>query len=113
MNCRDSRAVGGRATGFTLLEVLLAVTILGMAYLAIMQNFSMSLQNIERLDRGGSKLFMAQLELEKHFLVRNLGEEVAGEIFVEGGKYMIMLSGILTILLEVCKRPERKTEYGF
>jgi prepilin-type N-terminal cleavage/methylation domain-containing protein len=89
--------------GFTLLEVLLAVTILGMAYLAIMQNFSVSLQNIERLDRHGDQLFSAQLEMEKHFLVRNLGEEVTGEIFVEGDKYMIMLvtddeSGKLTTL---------------
>jgi prepilin-type N-terminal cleavage/methylation domain-containing protein len=89
--------------GFTLLEVLLAVTILGMAYLAIMQNFSVSLQNIERLDRHGDQLFTAQLALEKHFLVRNLGEEVTGEIFVEGDKYMIMLvtddeSGKLTTL---------------
>ena len=89
--------------GFTLLEVLLAVTILGMAYLAIMQNFSVSLQNIERLDRNGDQLFLAQLALEKHFLARNLGEEVAGEIFVEGDRYMIMLltddqSGKLTTL---------------
>lgn len=90
MSCRE-RVV--RDGGFTLLEVLLAVTILGMAYLAIMQNFSVSLQNIERLDRNGGQLFMAQLEMEKHFLVGNLGEEVGGEIFVEGGKYMIMLTG--------------------
>ncbi len=90
MSCREGIVPDA---GFTLLEVLLAVTILGMAYLAIMQNFSVSLQNIERLDRNGGQLFMAQLEMEKHFLVRNLGEEVAGEIFIEGGKYMLMLTG--------------------
>ena len=100
MSCRGGIVKGA---GFTLLEVLLAVTILGMAYLAIMQNFSVSLQNIERIDRNGSQLFMAQLEMEKHFLVRNLGEEIVGEIFVEGDKYMIMLltddeSGKLTTL---------------
>ncbi|MEN8134912.1 MAG: type II secretion system protein [Thermodesulfobacteriota bacterium] len=99
MSCREGV---GQSAGFTLLEVLLAVTILGIAYLAIMQNFSMSLQNIERLDRNGGQLFMAQLELEKHFLGHNLGEEVAGEVFVEGGKYMIVLaedeSGKLTTL---------------
>jgi type II secretion system protein I len=103
MNCRGGGIVKGGGAGFTLLEVLLAVTILGMAYLAIMQNFSMSLQNIERLERNGSRLFVAQLEMEKHFLARNLGEEVTGEIFVEGGKYMIVLltdeeSGKLTTL---------------
>lgn len=103
MSCRGGGIVEGGGAGFTLLEVLLAVTILGMAYLAIMQNFSMSLQNIERLDRHGGQLFMAQLEMEKHFLARNIGEEVTGEIFVEGGKYMIILltdeeSGKLTTL---------------
>ena len=76
--------------GFTLLEVLLAVTILGMAYLAIMQNFSVSLKNIERLERNGDKLFVAQLEMEEHFLARNIGEKVAGEIFAEGEKYIVM-----------------------
>ncbi len=103
MSCRGGGIVKGGGAGFTLLEVLLAVTILGMAYLAIMQNFSMSLQNIERLDRHGSQLFMAQLEMEKHFLARNIGEEANGEIFAEGGKYMVMLltdeeSGKLTTL---------------
>ena len=103
MSCRGGGIVKGGGAGFTLLEVLLAVTILGMAYLAIMQNFSMSLQNIERLERNGSQLFMAQSEMEKHFLARNLGEEVTGEVFVEGGKYMIIQltdeeSGKLTTL---------------
>ncbi len=90
MSCREGVVRDG---GFTLLEVLLAVTILGMAYLAIMQNFSVSLQNIERLDRNGGQLFMAQLEMEKHFLVGNLDEEVGGEIFVEGVKYLVMQTG--------------------
>ena len=103
MSCRGGGIVKGGGAGFTLLEVLLAVTILGMAYLAIMQNFSMSLQNIERLERNGGQLFAAQLEMEKHFLARNLAEEVTGEVFVEGGKYMIILltdeeSGKLTTL---------------
>ena len=74
-----------------MLEVLLAVTILGMAYLAIMQNFSVSLQNIDRLDRRGGQLFAAQLAMEKHFLTRDIEEEVTGEIFAEGSKYLLML----------------------
>lgn len=103
MSCRRELITKDRIAGFTLLEVLLAVTILGMAYLAIMQNFSVSLRNIERLDQKGSQLFLAQLELEKHFLGRNVGEEVSGEVFVEGSKYMVMQitdeeSGKLTTL---------------
>ena len=80
MNCGEGEFIKG-SSGFTLLEVLLAVTILGMAYLAIMQNFSMSLKNIERIERNGEKFFAAQLEMEKHFLVRNIGEGVDGDIF--------------------------------
>lgn len=89
MSCRGN--ICKDSSGFTLLEVLLAVTILGMAYLAIMQNFSMSLQNIERLDRRGSQLFSAQLEMEQHFLARNIDEEITGEVFAEGSKYLLML----------------------
>lgn len=81
----------GTGDGFSLLEVLLAVTILGMAYLAIMQNFSVSLRNIERLDRNGEKFFAAQLEMEKNFFAANIREKESGEIFAEGEKYMVML----------------------
>ncbi|MDF1577183.1 MAG: type II secretion system protein [Desulfobulbales bacterium] len=79
-----------KGAGFTLLEVLLAVTILGMAYLAIMQNFSMSMRNIERLVRNDATLFAARNELEKHFLVDDIGEDVVGEVFAEGNKYVVM-----------------------
>jgi prepilin-type N-terminal cleavage/methylation domain-containing protein len=76
--------------GFTLLEVLLAVTILGMAYLAIMQNFSMSMRNIDRVARNDEQLSAARQELEKHFLASAIGEDVAGEVFAEGNKYVVM-----------------------
>lgn len=89
MSCRGNICQGSR--GFTLLEVLLAVTILGMAYLAIMQNFSVSLQGIDRLDRRGGQLFSAQLEMEQHFLARNIDEEATGEVFAEGSKYLLIL----------------------
>lgn len=91
MSCRPDRMGPREAAGFTLLEVLLAVTILGMAYLAIMQNFSVSMQNIARLDRNGRRLFAAQVELERNFLARNIGEEVAGEVFVAGDKYKVVV----------------------
>jgi prepilin-type N-terminal cleavage/methylation domain-containing protein len=92
MSCRPGRnGKSGAPAGFTLLEVLLAVAILGMAYLAIMQNFSVSMKNIERLDRNGRRLFAAQTEMEMNFLARNISEEIDGEIFVEGGKFKVVV----------------------
>ena len=77
----------GRAErGFTILEVLVAVMILGMAYLVVLQSFSLSMRNIERIDRNGSSRFEAMLNMEKHFLSANIeedGEEVEGEVYVE------------------------------
>jgi len=91
VNCRTGINVVDETAGFTLLEVLLAFAILAIAYLAIMQNFSVSFQNISRLDRHGSQLFSSVLELEKHLLVVNIGEDVSGEIYVEGEKYMVVV----------------------
>jgi len=77
--------------GFTLLEILVAVAILGMAYLVLLQNFSISLQNIERLERNGMRLLSAQLEMDRHFITENIDEEPTGEIFVEDGRYKVLL----------------------
>ncbi|MBU0482373.1 MAG: prepilin-type N-terminal cleavage/methylation domain-containing protein [Proteobacteria bacterium] len=80
------RSSTGNMAGFTIMEVLVAVTILGMAYLVILQSFSLSMQNIGRIDRSGSSRFEAMLEMEKHFLditSDEEGEEAEGEIFVE------------------------------
>lgn len=85
---------GGRKdapAGFTLLEILVAVTILGMAYLVILQNFSMSLRNIERIEVTGGRNFASELEMEKHFMAHDVGEEVDGEVFVKGGKYQVVM----------------------
>lgn len=80
-------------TGFTLMEVLVAVTILGMAYLVILQSFSLSMRNIDRIDRSGSSKFGAMLEMEKHLLADNMGEngeEVEGELYVEDSSMRVM-----------------------
>lgn len=78
--------------GFTVLEVLVAVTILGMAYLAILQNFSTSLSNISRVERNSERFLATQLEMDRYFLADNLDQdEVDGEIYVEGIKYKVLL----------------------
>ena len=86
-----SNSAGKKAAGFTLLEVLVAVAILGMAYLVILQNFSISLQNIDRLERNGMRLLSAQIEMDKHFVIENFEEEAGGEIYAEDGAYKVML----------------------
>ena len=87
----ENREAKGTVAGFTLLEILVAVAILGMAYLVILQNFSVSLQNIVRLERNGMRLLSAQLEMDKHFVTEDIDEEPAGEIFVEDGGYKVLL----------------------
>ncbi len=87
----EKRGAKESSAGFTLLEVLVAVAILGMAYLVIMQNFSLSMQNIIRLERNGMRLLAVQLEMDKHFILENIDDEPAGEVFVEDGGYKVLL----------------------
>ena len=75
--------------GFTLIEVFAAVIILGLAYVAILQSFSVSLTNIDRLDRSASLLLNDVLEFERLLLPGEDEEE--GEVFLEGDKYKLIL----------------------
>jgi prepilin-type N-terminal cleavage/methylation domain-containing protein len=51
--------------GFTLIEVLAAVVILGLAYVAVLQNFSMSLRNIVRIEQANSATLRDMLAFEE------------------------------------------------
>lgn len=77
--------------GFTLIEVFVALIILGMAYVAVLQNFSVSLTNIDRLDRSASRLFDDVMEFERLLRPDEDEEEETGEVFLEGGKYRLIL----------------------
>ena len=82
--------------GFTLIEVFAAVIILGLAYVAILQSFSVSLTNIDRLDRSASLLLNDVLEFERLLLPgedeeEGEGEGEIGEVFLEGDKYKLIL----------------------
>lgn len=80
--------------GFTLIEVFAAVIILGLAYVAILQSFSVSLTNIDRLDRSASLLLNDVLEFERLLLPgedEEEGEGEIGEVFLEGDKYKLIL----------------------
>ncbi len=47
---RQSSGISRGEQGFTLLEVLIAVVILGLSYVAVLQSFSLSMRNIVRIE---------------------------------------------------------------
>ena len=70
------------------MEVLVAVAILGLAYVAVLQNFSLSLGNITRLSGYRENLLHTTLELEKELV---LSEDVDDkETFMEGSRYRLV-----------------------
>ncbi len=77
--------------GFTLMEVLVAVTILGLAFMVVMQNFSVSLGNIVRIERAFDQDYSAMLRLER-LLIPGLDKDPAtGTVFVRGRRYQLVL----------------------
>lgn len=71
--------------GFTLLEVLVAVLILSLAYVAVLQNFSQSNTNIFRLEKGRATDLREALALEQQLR----GDNLAGEVLVLGQKFVL------------------------
>jgi prepilin-type N-terminal cleavage/methylation domain-containing protein len=95
--------------GFTLIEVLAAVVILGLAYVAALQSFSLSLKNIHRLEAKRSEIADALLAFEEksRFTGESDDEEevVEGVVFLEGHKYNLVVitddsAGFTTMTLE-------------
>ena len=95
--------------GFTLLEVLVAVVILGLSYVAILQSFSLSLRNISKIETQRANTFeeLSNLIQEARFSGDTDTEdtEAAGEDFIEGHKYRLVLvtsesGGMETLRLE-------------
>lgn len=74
-----------RQQGFTLLEVLVAVLILSLAYVAVLQNFSQSNANIFRLEKGRATDLHEALALEQQLR----GAGLAGEVMVLGQKFVL------------------------
>ncbi len=112
-----------RQRGFTLLEILVAVTILGLAYLTVIENFSYSLRNIRRLEKVEQRNFTARLEREGELMAipgsdttggpaassPPASESPTGEVYVQGQKFQLVLvrdpdyPALTTLLLE--RRP--------
>ena len=82
--------------GFTLLEVLVAVLILGLAYVAVLQNFSISLKNIDKISKTRQAVFEELLTFSEDtkFTGGNQlesDEEEEGTLFIEGEKYRLVV----------------------
>lgn len=71
--------------GFTLLEVLVAVLILSLAYVAVLQNFSQSSANISRLEKSSTADLRETMALEQQLR----GADLAGEEMVLGQKFVL------------------------
>ncbi|MCB2181680.1 MAG: prepilin-type N-terminal cleavage/methylation domain-containing protein [Desulfobulbaceae bacterium] len=85
------KAAGER--GFTLLEVLAAVVILSLAYVAVLQSFSVSLRNIAKVEKSRTTQF-EELEpfIRKSKFTGEVDQEEAleGIPFIEGSKYRLV-----------------------
>jgi len=83
--------------GFTLLEVLVAVLILGMAYVAVLENFSISLKNIDKITKTRQAVFEELLAFSEgskftgtDLLASEEEEEEESTLFIEGEKYRLV-----------------------
>jgi len=77
--------------GFSVLEILVAVTIMGLAYVAILQNFSMSSRSIAKMDEGRTALLASSLVFERTLLSLDQADKGgdAGEILADGGRFQL------------------------
>lgn len=84
-------------SGFTVLEVLAAVLILGLAYVAVLQNFSLSMRNLDKVAKERTTIFQERISLTeeaKYTGKPGILEEEAGEdgtLFMEGHGLRLLL----------------------
>jgi len=107
---RKIRGQGPATAGFTLLEILVAVAILGLAYVVVLQNFSQSLRNLERVEQGWARDFAAILVREMDFMAVSTNktdvEPQVGPVYVKGVKFQLVVvkgpepAGLTTVVLE-------------
>jgi prepilin-type N-terminal cleavage/methylation domain-containing protein len=81
--------------GFTLIEIIVAVVIMGMAYVVILQNFSLSTRNLSKVESVRDNLLRSALEFDQHSLAAKLDNEESTEmtesVFMEGSMYQLIL----------------------
>jgi len=84
------RTVGRRRDGFTVIEVLVAVVVLGLAYVAVLQSFSLSIRNVVRVERVRSEVLTEMLAFEDLLRTEDTEALPAGEIFLEGSHFRLV-----------------------
>ena len=84
---------GTNDRGFTLIEVLVAVMILGMAYVAILQSFSVSMKNIRRIDTSRTTTLEKMLAFEHMLRPLDDDNDYAEDLplFLEGSFYKLVV----------------------
>lgn len=104
MRKADSKTLGNYPQqGFTLLEVLVAVLILSLAYVAVLQNFSQSNTNIFRLEKSRTTDLQEAQALEQQLR----GADFAGEVMVQGQKFVLKKIGSKDGELETVRLEKR------
>ncbi len=82
-----------RNKGFTLIEILVAVVIMGLAYVAILQSFSLSSRNIAHLDKERTSLLVNSLNFERQLLIpeqlNNGTADSGADVVAEGAFYKL------------------------
>ena len=78
---------GRRAAGFTLLEILVAMTVLGIGFVALFGVLSNSLRNVSRIEERGKLVRSAQMKLNEICLNLRLGRELSRRSGDFAGKY--------------------------
>ena len=75
-----------------MLEVIVAVVILGLSYVTVLQCFSLSLRNISKIEEKRTRLYdeVSQLLHASHF-TGDKDEAAEGEEFISGQKYRLLL----------------------
>ncbi|MCD6388224.1 MAG: type II secretion system protein [Desulfobulbaceae bacterium] len=92
----EKKSCRAETDGFTLLEVLVAVMILGLSYVAVLQSFSLSMQKIQHLETKRTEILDNLLGFEEE--ARFTGdfdddeeEETDFSLFLEGHKYRVVI----------------------
>ena len=86
-----------------MLEVLVAVLILSLAYVAVLQNFSQSNANIFRLEKGRATDLRDAMALEQQLR----GTDLVGEVLVLGQKFVLKKIGSKDGQLETVRLEKR------
>lgn len=106
------KKIAGDQRGFTIIEVVVAVIILALAYGTILQNFSLALRNIDRVDKKRTSIFEQQLQFESRLQQMSFSDQGDqgddGEVFLEGNRYQLVVvrneTGELTSLVTESKQ---------